>query len=121
MRRSRLIPSDVKNALSPLENKSLDVLGEAEMSVREVQKKIGNAPLTSVAVIMDRLYKAGLVSRRIEYGKGGLRYIYRQMKSMETFERSIVETTVDKLLDKFGKTALSYFEERFGKGVKKRV
>lgn len=120
MKNSKLAP-EVKKALSPLESNALDSLGNKELSVREIHGRLKKkVPVTSVAVTMDRLHKAGLVSRRVEKCRGGLRYIYKQTQSKEVFERSVVETTVDKLLDKFGPTALSYFHERFGsKRVKK--
>ena len=39
----------------------------------------------------------------------------QQKKNKEQFERSIVEGTVEKLIQKFGNTAVSYFDERFSK------
>ena len=47
--------------------------------------------------------------------KLGIRYIYFPKKNKEQFERSIVEGTVEKLIQKFGNTAVSYFDERFSK------
>lgn len=120
MKNSKLMPLELRKSLSPLESNLLNNL-KKEMSVRGLYAHVrrSGVALTSVAVTLDRLYKKGLVDRRIEKGRGGLRYVYKLRQNREEFERSLVATTVDKLLDKFGSTALSYFQERFGKKVKK--
>lgn len=107
--------------LSPLENNIMRVLWKNEnMRVRDVQKKLGkNVPLTSVAVLLDRLHDKKIVSRKASIGQGGNHYIYSPLLTQENFQRSIVEETVDKLIDAFGPAAVSYFDERF-KNNKKR-
>lgn len=121
MKATRLFPQEVRQTMSPLERKVMDGLGNRETSVRQIYGQMkGHVPLTSIAVTFDRLYKMGLVARRVERGRGGLRYIYTRKQSTEDFERSIVESSVNKLLENFGSTAMSYFEKRFGgKEVKK--
>lgn len=122
MKISKLVLSEVRSALSPSEKTLLNAIGEEEISVRNLHARVrkNRMALTSVAVSLDRLYKKGIVNRRIEHGRGGLRYIYRLRQDKEKFERSLVVTTVDKLLEKFGPVALSYFQERFGKKAKKK-
>ncbi|HLD85085.1 MAG TPA: BlaI/MecI/CopY family transcriptional regulator [archaeon] len=101
--------------LSPLENDIMRVLWKSgDMRVREVQKKLGkNVPLTSVAVLLDRLHCKKIVSRKVSTGQGGNHYIYSPSLTQENFQKSIVEETVDKLIDAFGPAAVSYFDERF--------
>lgn len=122
MKISKLVLSEVRSAFSPLEKTLLNAIGEKEISVRDLHARVrkSGVALTSVAVSLDRLYKKGIVERRIEHGRGGLRYIYKLRQNKENFERSLVATTVDKLLEKFGPIALSYFQERFGRKVKKK-
>lgn len=106
--------------LSPLESDVLDRLWPGrELRVREIYRLLRQsrrkAALTSVAVILDRLFEKGIVSRRIEPARGGLRYIYYPVKDRGQFEKSVVEQTVNKLIDRFGNVAISYFNERFVK------
>ncbi len=106
-----------ESILSPLEVDTLKILWQGQrMRVRdiyEILKPKKKVALSSVAVILDRLHEKGIVDREIETGKGGLRYIYFPLKDKRQFERSIVENAVDRLIDRFGKVAVSYFNERF--------
>src|SRR3989344_4694122 len=105
--------------LSPLEKDVLKVLWpDKSLKVRNIYTTLKNkrkVALSSVAVILDRLHEKGIVSRKVETGRGGIRYIYHPKQCKEEFEKSVVETTVNKLIQKFGSTAVSYFNERFSK------
>lgn len=107
----------LKSVLSPLESEVLDVLCNChEAKVREVHKKLrGKCALTSVAVILDRLHDKKLVSRKAHYGRGGQHYVYSAKASKKDLEYSVLENTVNKLMESFGSTAVSYFNERFKK------
>ena len=83
------------DVLSPLES---DVLGQLwpdkSLKVREIYRilrKGRKVALTSVAVILDRLFEKGVVGRRIETARGGLRYVYFPKKDRKQFEESVVE------------------------------
>lgn len=117
MKRSRLLPGELRGALSPLESRVLGLLSPAgARTVRDVHGRLGgDAALTSVAVTLDRLHKMGLVERRAETCRGGIRYRYTARTSPRDFEKRLVESTVDNLIERFGPAALAYFEERFGK------
>jgi predicted transcriptional regulator len=108
-----------ESALSPLELEALKILWEHKrMKVREIYeilKKNKKVALSSVAVIMDRLYEKGIVGREIETCKGGLRYIYFPLKDKKQLEKSIIENSVNGLIDKFGRAAVNYFNERFSR------
>ncbi len=106
--------------LSPLESEILKVLWPGrKLKVREVYSKLKGKrklALTSVAVLLDRLYDKGIVNRKIETGRGGIRYIYFPNKDKKEFEKSVVEAAVNSLISKFGSTAVNYFNERFKVG-----
>ncbi|MDP7115651.1 MAG: BlaI/MecI/CopY family transcriptional regulator [Candidatus Woesearchaeota archaeon] len=108
-----------ESILSPLELDVLKVLWKKNpLKVREIYnilKPKQKVALTSVAVILDRLHEKGIVSRDVEKGRGGLRYIYHPLKDQAQFERSVIENSVDGLINKFGKSAVVYFNERFSK------
>ncbi len=109
--------------LSPLEADILRVLWTRRNSrVRDIHKIINKrrkVALTSVAVILDRLHKKKIVSRVAKKGKGGYHYIYSTKVSREHLEHSIIDKTVNKLVDMFGANAVTYFNERFKKGKKR--
>ncbi len=105
--------------LSPLQSRILQSLWKRDkQKVREIHNKLkdtNTVALTSIAVDLDRLHKKGLVSRIVEAGKGGPHYIYSVSKSKQEFELSVLDNTVNKLIDKFGSVAVDYFNERFSK------
>ncbi len=105
--------------LSPLENDVIKVLWKnKEMRVRDIYKILKSkrkVALTSVAVILDRLHEKKLVMRKIAFGRGGEHYIYSSRCSKADFDQSVVEKTVNRLINKFGPVAVTYFNERFSK------
>ncbi|MBI4174700.1 MAG: BlaI/MecI/CopY family transcriptional regulator [Candidatus Aenigmarchaeota archaeon] len=105
--------------LSPLENDVIKILWKRDaMRVRDIYsllRKKRKVALTSVAVILDRLHEKKIVSRRIAFGRGGEHYIYSSCCSQQDFEQSVIDKTVNRLIDKFGPVAVTYFNERFSK------
>ncbi|MEK6973792.1 MAG: BlaI/MecI/CopY family transcriptional regulator [Nanoarchaeota archaeon] len=108
--------------LSPLKQDVLKIIWpDKKLRVRQIYKILSRkrkVALSSIAVILDRLYEKNIVDRSPETARGGTRYVYFPKKNKEEFEKSIIETTVNKLIEKFGRTAVSYFDERFSKGGK---
>ncbi len=115
--------SNAGGALSPLEYSVACVLWgcpSRKMKVREIHRKVRESckkrvPLTSVAVMLDRLHKKGIVSRQAEAGLGGYHYLYSSKATRGDFERTVLEKAVDGLIENFGSSAVSYFNERFSK------
>ncbi len=104
--------------LSPLEQEVLTVLLNKKkarvrdiFSVLKTKKKVA---LPSIAVMLDRLFEKGLVERRVEQARGGLRYVYCPSKMLQPQEFSRIEQAVDQLIERFGSAAVSYFNGRFG-------
>ncbi len=117
--RIRFHKKGLETTMGPLECEILQVLWKRKNSkVRDIYKLIRKrrkVALTSIAVILDRLHKRGLVERKNESGIGGYHYIYSAKISRSEFEHSIIESTVDKLIECFGTTAVNYFNGRFRK------
>ena len=111
--------TDFDSLLSPLEKDVLEILWpDRKMRVRELHDKLKSrrkVALSSVAVILDRLHDKGIVSRKIETARGGVRYLYHPTQDKRSFEKSVVEKTINKLIETFGHSAVSYFNERFRK------
>ena len=114
----------VRSILSPLEADVLMILWENRdrtLYIRDIHNKLKTQgiALTSIAVALNRLHKKKLVNRKMKSCRGGYRYLYRATKTKQEFERSIVENTVNRLIDSFGSVAVSYFNEKFSR--KKRT
>lgn len=111
------IPESIKKELSPLESQVLGVLfPNKKMIVREIYKKLkkNKVALTSIAVILDRLYERGIVEREMETCRGGVRYIYFPKTSVDELEKKFLEKEVEQLVKRFGTKAVAYFGKRFG-------
>ncbi len=110
----------VQSVLSPLEYSVACVLWgcpREKMKVRQVHVELKRGkkkvPLTSVAVMLDRLHKKGIVSRHAEPGLGGYHYLYCAKTTQNEFEQSVLVRAVDRLVETFGENAVAYFNERF--------
>lgn len=119
IKKLRFEKKGIETLLSPLEADVLEILWKKkDIRVRELHnilKKKRKVALTSIAVILDRLYKKRLVKRTAEPGRGGHHYIYSSSTSKSDFEHSVMEGAVNKLIASFGNSAVNYFNERFSK------
>jgi len=119
MKEVKVLTNDYETILSPLENDVLNVLWpDKSLRVREIYEKLKDkrkVALTSVAVILDRLHERSIVERKIETARGGLRYLYTPKQTKQEFDAQIIDTAVNKLINQFGNTAVSYFNDRFSK------
>ncbi len=105
--------------LSPMETDVIKILWKNPrgMKVRNIYEKLKTrrkVVLTSTAVILDRLHSKKLVKREIEFGRGGDHYIYTPVMTENDFQKSVIDGTVNNIIEKFGPSAVSYFNERFG-------
>jgi predicted transcriptional regulator len=120
----RIEKKGLETILSTLESDIMNILWKRNpLKVKELYgllKKKHKVAQTSIAVTMDRLYEKKIVDRKIESGRGGLHYLYYPSKTKQEFEKTVVDQTVNKLIEAFGPTAVSYFDERFKKGAANR-
>ncbi len=115
--KSIIFTKEILSMLSPLEADVINLFSSnEEIRVKDIYdklKKKRKVAISSVPVILDRLHSKGLVERRTETCRGGVRYVYSLKKNKAQFEKSMIEASVNKLLERFGQSALSYFNERF--------
>lgn len=115
---SRLDPK-----LSPLEHDALTILRRNNrMLVRDVHASLCHkrrVAHTSVAVILDRLRQKGLAERTAQSCRGGTRYWYRPKTQKKQFAKRALDFAVQSLVERFGSTAITYFEERFSRPRRK--
>jgi len=97
--------------LSGLEQEIMNIVWELEgCSVRGVLEKINQdkqLAYTTVATILQRLHKKGLVTRRGE----GISFIYSPKLSKETYSKNLAQTFISKFFNSFGDVGLASFAE----------
>jgi predicted transcriptional regulator len=67
--------------------------------------------VTTVATILDRLHKKGLVARELAK-EGGPHYLYRSKLTEEEFKQAVVDNVMGRLLDSFNDVTVAYLAER---------
>lgn len=117
-----MLSKGVLEELSPLEAEVFTVLLTGKkMKVREVCAAVSKRQkvvLTSIAVMLDRLYEKKLVDRELETCRGGTRYLYLLKKNPAQIEEDYLKDKVDNIISKFGDKAIVYFHKRFSEGKK---
>jgi len=96
-------------------------IGELEAEILRVLKSLGNASAgeiaenmkstrtiayTTVSTTLDRLFKKGLVNRRMVAGKTGQKYVYSFVDD-PGLEKQLVDAAVSRLVDAFGPSVTS--------------
>ena len=94
----------------------LEELWEAgsPLSVRDFHNKIADqrpVAVTTVATILDRLYRKGLLSRRL-VKEGGPHYLYSSRLSRDEFKHVVVNNVMGVLLRGFNDVTVAYLAER---------
>ena len=107
---------DLRFALGDLEATVLRQLWEAEkpLSVKEFQRKVSRSrpvAVTTVATILDRLYRKGIVSRQLKR-KGGPHYDYSARLTEYEFKHVVVQNVMGALLRGFNDVTVAYLTDR---------
>jgi len=107
---------DIRFALGDLEAALVRELWEAgrPLSVREFQARVSksrSAAVTTVATILDRLYRKGIVSRKL-VKEGGPHYIYSARLTEEEFKHVVVKSVMGALLRGFNEVTVAYLAEK---------
>lgn len=109
---------NLRFALGDLEAVVLRQLWESNkpLSVRESQSRTARSrpvAVTTVATILDRLYRKGLVARQLARD-GGPHYLYRAKISEEEFRQVVVKNVMEGLLQSFNDVTVAYLAEKMG-------
>jgi len=84
------------------------------LSVREFQARISRThpvAVTTVATILDRLYRKGLVSREL-VRTGGPHYLYTARMTEKEFKHAVVNNVMESLLRGFNDVTVAYLAKR---------
>ncbi len=114
---------EIIKSLSPLESSVIQIIKAnkkySSQEIYELIKKKNKVSRSSIPIILDRLYNKGLLARKTETARGGIRFLYQLQLSQEKFERRVVENTVNALVKRFGENAVVYFNESVSKQKRK--
>jgi predicted transcriptional regulator len=107
---------DIRFALGDLEAILLQELWETgrPLSVRELQDRVSrNRPVavTTVATILDRLNRKGIVSRKL-IKEGGPHYVYSARLTEDEFKHVVVHDVMGALLRGFNEVTVAYLAEK---------
>lgn len=110
--------SDLRFALGDLEAIVLRELWETDrpISVKDFQAIVTERrrlAVTTVATILDRLYRKGLVSREL-VREGGPHYLYKPRMTEEEFRYAVVDSVMATLLESFNDVTVAYLAKRAG-------
>jgi predicted transcriptional regulator len=105
-------------ALGDLEALTLRQLWDSArpLSVREFQAKISKTrpvAVTTVATILDRLHRKGVVSREL-VKEGGPHYLYSAKLTEAEFKHAVVTDVMGTLLHSFNDVTVAYLAEKMG-------
>ena len=105
-------------ALGDLEALALRQLWDATrpLTVREFQARISKTrpvAVTTVATILDRLHRKGVVSREL-VRHGGPHYLYSAKLTEAEFKQVVVDNVMGTLLHSFNDVTVAYLAERMG-------
>ena len=91
------ISEAIDDSLGQLERKTLDDVRQfGETSVRQIWDKTGRSiAYTTIMTTLDRLYRKGLLNRRMV----GRAFVYTAKYSVEEMERGVAEDVIGNLLD----------------------
>ncbi len=86
--------------------------GDVKTIHREINKE-RKAAVTTVATVLDRLHRKGLVRRKLVKG-AGVRYVYRPAMTRSQFDSTVVRNVFKGLFESFGESAISYLAQTTG-------
>lgn len=115
---------DLRFALGDLEAIVLQRLWETDksLSVKEFQRKVSKSrpvAVTTVATILDRLYRKGIVSRQL-IREGGPHYVYSARITEDEFKHVVVHNVMGALLRGFNDVTVAYLTDRMADGPEDR-
>jgi predicted transcriptional regulator len=111
---------DLRFALGDLEAIVLQRLWETDrsLSVKEFHRRIARSrpvAVTTVATILDRLYRKGIVARQL-IREGGPHYVYSPRVTEDQFKHVVVHNVMGALLKGFNDVTVAYLTDRMADG-----
>ncbi len=116
MRRIDLESKNVDSLFSDLETDILRYLwSKGHGSTNILYKLLGekhHVTHSTIAVTLGRLYKSGILIRKPERGKGGIRFLYYPKFSKEEFGEHLTDKFIEFLRKGFGESSVAYLKKK---------
>ena len=112
----KLTEEGIRAVLPPLEAEIMEYMWKVRVATAgDVYESIkGRHPemrRSTVSILMNRLCERGLLERRVEKGRGGMRYVYTITATREEFEQKVVESILDALMNNFKEATFAYLSK----------
>ncbi len=112
----KLTEEGIRAVLPPLEAEIMEYMWKVRTATAgEVYEKLKDKHpdmrRSTVSILMNRLCERGLLERRVEKGRGGMRYVYNITTTREEFEQKVVESILDALMNNFKEATFAYLSK----------
>lgn len=109
----KLTEEGIKAVLPPLEAEIMEYMWKVKVATagevyEHMKQKHPDIRRSTVSILMNRLCERGLLSRSVDYGRGGMRYVYSITTTREEFEEKIVQKIFDALMSNFREATYAY-------------
>ncbi|MHC1605025.1 MAG: BlaI/MecI/CopY family transcriptional regulator [Candidatus Methanofastidiosia archaeon] len=105
-----------KKVLGPLETEIMEIIWNNEIETAKgvfelLKKEKREIRRSTISIMMNRLCERRLIHKKIDKGRGGLKYVYTINITQREFEKEVVKKVVDALLDTFPTETLDYIKD----------
>ncbi|ASJ01072.1 BlaI/MecI/CopY family transcriptional regulator [Thermococcus gorgonarius] len=109
----KLTEEGLKAVLPPLEAEIMEYMWKVKVATagevyEHLKSKHPEMRRSTVSILMNRLCEKGLLKRSVDYGRGGMRYVYSVTTTREEFEKKIVQKILDALMSNFREATYAY-------------
>ncbi|GAB6103001.1 BlaI/MecI/CopY family transcriptional regulator [Thermococcus atlanticus] len=112
----KLTEEGIKAVLPPLEAEIMEYMWKVRIATagevyERLKERHPDMRRSTVSILMNRLCERGLLERKVEKGRGGMRYIYNITTTREEFEQRVVESILDALMNNFKEATFAYISK----------
>ncbi|WP_297490513.1 BlaI/MecI/CopY family transcriptional regulator [Thermococcus sp.] len=112
----KLTEDGIRAVLPPLEAEIMEYMWRARVATagqvyEHLKKAHPDLRRSTISILMNRLCDKGLLSRSVDHGRGGMRYVYSVTTSREEFERKVVQRILDALMSNFREATYAYLSQ----------
>jgi len=112
----KLNEEGIKAVLPPLEAEIMEHMWKVKMATagqvyEYMKEKHPDIRRSTISILMNRLCERGLLERHVERGRGGMRYVYSITTTREEFEKKVVQSILDALMQNFREATYAYLSK----------
>ncbi len=112
----KLTEEGIKAVLPPLEAEIMEYMWKVkEATAGEVYEHMKaehpDMRRSTVSILMNRLCERGLLSRSVDHGRGGMRYVYHVTTTKQEFEERVVQRILTALMSNFREATYAYLSQ----------